>query len=114
MRSDTPDGGPLVRPNLWFMYDCHQFTKIDTENRAEATAKIRACFDEDPSGLLSMRWPDGTTGDPRPRNPIPLRLHLMADHDKNGWKVLNSEIKKFMDDFYAITPQLPCRRANGR
>jgi hypothetical protein len=100
----------MVRPNMWFMYDCHVFQKIDAENRAKAKAAIRKCFTEDPSGLLSLRWPDGSTGDQRPINPEPINLQLRANHEKNGWRVLDKEIDQFLDAFYLVKPCHPCRR----
>lgn len=118
----TPLGEERVRPNLWFMYDCHVFKKIDTDKRSLAALQLRACFDEDGSGSAYVRWPDGSTGEPRARfegvlyvenNGERKDIQLTSSHEKN-WKVTDEEIEIFLDAFYAVPSSLPCRRTNDR
>lgn len=84
------------RRSVWFMYDCHVFARPDLTNPDTAFQSIRELFDEDRCGSIFVkRWPDG---------PAIRELDLSANYKENGYKVLDSEIREWVERYFAWKP----------
>lgn len=87
------------RWHVWFMYDNHSTAKVDMSDKLKAFTQLRALFNDDACGMLFVRV--------MPGEGLMHAFTLMADWRKHGkYIVLDEEIDKWLDAFYATAPAL--------
>lgn len=93
---------PVTHEAVWFMFDCHLFSRVDMRDRERAYEQISDLFTKDGCGMLSTKSQSGVrlalSGEPKAK---PLHGHVLPGGDRSG--VTASEINVWLDNYYAAS-----------